>query len=132
MRVYWRILAGNGKKGNRQDATFEQQEAPWTRRETMQPKEFEMFSHRLFNFIVAIGLLVVIGLTVREASAATTALVSHQGFAELACESLPSHDSIHTEYVTERGVWVTYTEDGPTGIDGGLINLLSNYRTCSK
>ena len=32
--------------------------------------------------------------------------------------SLPSRYSIHSEYVTGVGR-VTYTEDGPTGQDGG-------------
>lgn len=87
--------------------------------------------NRLFNIIVAIALLLVIGLTVREA-VATTAVVSLQKISsEPACASLPSRSSIHNEYVEGLG-WVTYTEDGPTGMDGGLIDLLSNYRTCSK
>ena len=90
-----------------------------------------MFSHRLFNIIVAIALLVVIGLSVREA-AATTDVIAQAGSAKTACASLPSDYSIRTEYVPERGVWVTYSEGGPTGVDGGLIQLLSDHRACSK
>ena len=90
-----------------------------------------MFSHRLFNIVIAIALIVVIGLTVREA-AATSIVVSQNDSTKAICPSLPSHYSIHMEYVKERNAWVTYTEDGPTGIDGGLIQLLSDNRVCSK
>jgi hypothetical protein len=90
-----------------------------------------MKTNFLFHSIVALALLLIIGLTVREA-AATTAIVTRQGFAEPACASLPFGYSIRSEYVEERGITVLYTEDGPTGVDGGLINLLSSYRTCSK
>lgn len=90
-----------------------------------------MFSHRLFNIIVAVALLVVIGLTVREA-AATAQLISRAKSVETACASLPSQHSIRTEYVPERGLWVTYSESGPTGMDGGLIQILSDRQACSK
>lgn len=90
-----------------------------------------MFSQRLFKISVAIALLLVIGLTVREA-AATTVVVSHTSSADTACAGLSPYYPMHTEYVQERRAWVTSTEDGPTGVDGGLIELLSNYRTCSQ
>lgn len=90
-----------------------------------------MYSQRLFYIVVAIALAVLIGLTVREA-AATAAVLSRTDSAGVACDSLPSRYSIHTEYVKETGTWMTYSEDGPTGIDGGLIYLLSAYRTCSQ
>jgi hypothetical protein len=90
-----------------------------------------MFSRNLFNSIVAIALLAVIGFTVREA-AATTAVISQANSAETVCSSLPSLYSIHSEYVQERSAWMTYTEEGPTGVDGGLIYLLSEKRTCTR
>lgn len=90
-----------------------------------------MKTNRLFHSIVALVLLLIIGFTVREA-AATTAIVKRQDSAEPVCASLPSRYSIRTEYVERVGAWVTFTEDGPTGVDGGLIDLLSSYRTCSK
>ena len=90
-----------------------------------------MFSHRLFNIVVVLALVVVIGFTVREA-AATTLVVSQKNSGETTCTSLPDRSSIQTEYVKERSAWMTYTEDGPTGLDGGLIQLLSDKRTCSK
>jgi hypothetical protein len=90
-----------------------------------------MFSHRLFNIIVVIALLVVAGLTVREA-AATTNVISQASSARTVCTSMPPSSSIHTEYLPERGVWVTYSESGPTGVDGGLIQILSDLRACSQ
>ena len=51
---------------------------------------------------------------------------------ELKCLSLPSRHSIRSEYRDDLGVLVISSEDGPTGIDGGLIYLLSSYRTCSR
>jgi hypothetical protein len=96
-----------------------------------QSQEFKMKNHRLFNIFVAIALIVLIGITVREV-AATTAVVSLTDSSDEVCVSLPSHSSVHTEYVKEMGIWMTYTDEGPTGIDGGLIHLLSNSRNCSQ
>ena len=73
----------------------------------------------------------MIGLTVREV-AATTVVAAQPDSAEAVCTSLPSQYSIHTEYVQEKGVWVAYTENGPAGVEGGLIQLLSDNRACSN
>jgi hypothetical protein len=40
--------------------------------------------------------------------------------------------TIHRVFVEQMDTWVTYTESGPTGVDGGLIELLSNERACSQ
>lgn len=94
-----------------------------------------MLRIRLFNVLIAILLATVIALTVREAFA-TSMIVSDTGAKKEAktmeCASLPSRYSLRTEYVKESGTWIFRTEDGPTGVDGGLIELLSNYRTCSR
>jgi len=89
-----------------------------------------MLRNRLFNVLVAIALVLVVALTVREAFA--TSITISQADTAIKCDSLPSHYSIHTEIVKTTGTRLTYTEDGPTGIDGGLMNLLSTYRTCSR
>jgi hypothetical protein len=89
-----------------------------------------MLKHRLFNLWVAISLVVVIAFTVREALAIT--ILSSEGITVTACDSLPSRYSIHTEYVKDTNTWIIRTENGPTGVDGGLIDLMSNYRTCSR
>ena len=89
-----------------------------------------MLKHRLFNILIAIALVIVVALTVREAIA-TSITTSHGGIAN-ECDSLPSQYSIHTETVGTRGTRLTYTEDGPTGVDGGLVYLLSTYRICAE
>lgn len=89
-----------------------------------------MNTHRLFNLFVAVALLALAVLTIQDA-AATVSVISHTTYVSQSseeCASLPARSSIHTEYV--NGVWLPYSEDGPTGIDGGLIHLLSAYRTC--
>jgi hypothetical protein len=88
-----------------------------------------MYKKRLFLMLVAIGSIIVVAFTVRETVAQA---IVNRGSRALECASLPSRYSLHTEYMPERETWVTYTEDGPTGVDGGLIHLLSAYRTCSK
>lgn len=89
-----------------------------------------MLKHRLFNLLIAIALVIVIAFTVREAVATT--IIRSQRNTSIRCDSLPSRYSIHSKYVEEADMWVLYTEDGPTGVDGGLIELLSSYRTCSR
>ena len=89
-----------------------------------------MLKHRLFNLLIAIVLVIVTGLTVREAVATT--IVRSQGNSIIRCANLPSRHSIRTEYVKEAHIWVVGTENGPTGTDGGLIDLLANYRTCTR
>jgi hypothetical protein len=89
-----------------------------------------MLRHRLFNLLIAIALVIVTAFTVREAVATT--IVRSQGNRASVCASLPSHHSIRTEYVKEANMWVMRTENGPTGTDGGLIELLSNFRACSR
>jgi hypothetical protein len=89
-----------------------------------------MLKNRLFNLLIAIALVIVVALTVGEAFAITI-IASHPD-AALECNRLPSRFSIHTEIVKETGTRLTYTEDGPTGVDGGLQELLNAYRTCSR
>jgi len=93
-----------------------------------------MLRNRLFNILIAIALAIVLALTVREATAISSivAKTDSANQSDTECASLPSHYSIHSEYVEEIGTAMTYTEDGPTGVDGGLIHLLSAYRTCSQ
>ncbi len=96
-----------------------------------------MLKKRFSPVLVAIVvvLVTVVALTVREASA-TADLISEKdgakGAMTLECASLPSRYSIHTEYVYEADMWVVRTENGPAGVDGGLMDLLSNYWTCSR
>jgi hypothetical protein len=86
-----------------------------------------MSRNRLFQVLVAIALVPVVALTAREALA-TMAITSTETIAQ--CMDLPSRYSLHTEEV--NGMQVTYTEDGRTGVDGGLKELMTAYRTCSR
>ena len=92
-----------------------------------------MLKPRLFNIMIAIALAILIALTVREA-AATAGMLSQPGAVRIAkvleCASLPSRYSIRTEYVKGADMLIIRSEDGPTGVDGGLVELLSSYRTC--
>jgi hypothetical protein len=101
----------------------------------MEKKEHQMFRKRFFNVSVSIALISVAAFTVQGAFA-TASLLSRpyasKGTKTLMCASLPSRHSLRTEYVEELGMWVSSTEEEPTGVEGGLIQLLSNYRTCSR
>lgn len=88
-----------------------------------------MKSQRIFHFLIAIVLLAAIVLTVREAAATADILSQPESASASECADLPSHRSIRTEYNSQRGAWITASEDGPTGADGGLIHLLSD---CSQ
>lgn len=90
--------------------------------------------NRLFNLLVAISLVMVIALTIREAAAATGIITEGNSTKGemVKCMSLPSRYSLRTEYVSEADMWIVRTEDGPTGVDGGFTNLLSDYRSCSR
>jgi len=100
------------------------------RRKIILIMEIKMFRNRLFNVLIAIALVVVITLTVREAFA--TADITSQTEVSIKCNSLPSRFSIHMVEVNQSGTRVTYTEDGPTGVDGGLKELFTAFRTCSR
>jgi hypothetical protein len=94
-----------------------------------------MLRNHWFNVLVAILVVTVIALTIREASATTSILTkdnSTKGTETLTCLSLPSRYSLRTEYVKEADMWMIRTEDGPTGVDGGFTILVSDYRTCSR
>jgi hypothetical protein len=94
-----------------------------------------MLRNRLFNVTIAILIVIVVVLTAREAAATASIVVkadSDSGTETLKCMSLPSRYSIRTEYVKEADMWIIQTEDGPAGVDGGLMHLLSDYRTCSR
>jgi hypothetical protein len=92
-----------------------------------------MSTNRFVNLLIVLALVALVGLTVREVYA-TAAVLADDSASRLngECASLPARASIHTEYVQEAGAWMTYTEDGRTGMDGGVIHLLSMYRTCSE
>lgn len=90
-----------------------------------------MKTNRVINLFILVSLILAIALTIQEA-AATTMVIAKGDAEKPVCTSLPSASSIHSNYDAEKGMWVTYTDDGPTGVDGGLIQLLSENRLCSE
>jgi len=92
-----------------------------------------MFKNRLFNVFVVVALVVLAALTIQQALE-TTRIVSAAGASESAPCAIPVVDrsSIHSEYVEEMGIWLPQSDSGPTGVDGGLLYLLSGYRECSQ
>ena len=93
-----------------------------------------MFKNRLVNVLIAMAFVIAVTLTIQEVFA-TANIVSQgnstKGTKVSECASLPSRYSIRTEIVEETGTRLVYTEEGPAGVDGGLIYLYSKYRTCS-
>ena len=91
-----------------------------------------MFRNRAFNLFVAIALVAVLALTAREAFATAGVISQANTTTRSSCASLPSRYSVHTEYRKDTGMQLMYTEDGPAGVDGGLMYLMSAYRACSR
>ena len=94
-----------------------------------------MSTKRLIQILIVASLVTVLILVTQQVLARTIARSQINGVSQQAtpneCANLPSRYSIRPEVVKETGTRLTYTEEGPTGIDGGLIDLYSKYRTCS-
>jgi hypothetical protein len=96
-----------------------------------------MKKNQLFNVFLIAALALMIALTAQSAiettrvalAAGDSAQVNSSVAAPL-CD-LPAVETIHSVYVEQMNTWMTYTESGPTGIDGGLIELLSGSQTCT-
>ena len=89
-----------------------------------------MNRNRLFKVLIALTLLLAVAFTVQEAVA--TSAITSKTDAVRECDTLPSRLSIRSEYVPDANMWILRTEDGPTGVEGGLIDLLSGYQDCSR
>jgi hypothetical protein len=100
-------------------------------------KEFEMSRSHLFNVLIAAALLTVVALTLWQ-SIETTKVVSaaeiekSASYRYSACFSGMDRFSLTSVYVKEARAWIPVTNKGATGVDGGLMSLLSNYRSCSR
>jgi len=94
-----------------------------------------MSKKRLIQMLVVASLVTLLVLVTQEVLA-TANVISQENSIEGAktseCASLPSRYSIRTEVIKETGTRLAYTEEGPAGVDGGLIDLFSKYRTCSR
>jgi hypothetical protein len=94
-----------------------------------------MSKSRLFNVLICVALVLVVAFTAREALATADVLSQGnvtRGAKTTECAMLPPQLSIQSGYVKERGVWVSFTGQGPTGVDGGLMSLLAGYANCSR
>lgn len=95
-----------------------------------------MNKNRFYTLFVLLALAVTAALTFSQI-AATEHLVSAASAEKTSANSLCSspdvdHSSIHTVFDAQRGAWVTYAGNAPTGMEGGLIQLLDDRRYCSK
>ena len=99
-----------------------------------------MFKHRLFNILAIVALVVVTALTIQQALETTKVVHAaeiygqhnHSTEPSLCSLSIVDRSSLHSVYIKQMGIWVPRTNAGPTGVDGGLIQLLSEYRACSQ
>jgi hypothetical protein len=96
-----------------------------------------MIKDRLFNVFVVAALALMVALTIQGAIETTrvamaAGAVDQVGAAPLCDVPAVERSSIRRVYVQQMDTWLTYTNGGPTGVDGGLIDLLSNARVCSK
>ena len=96
-----------------------------------------MIKNRLFNVFVVAALALMVALTIQGAIETTRVTVaaggSDQALSAPQCNNpAVERTSIRRVYVQQMDTWLTYTDGGPTGVDGGLIHLLSNARVCSE
>jgi hypothetical protein len=91
-----------------------------------------MNKNRFFSLLVIVTLAALAALTISQV-AAVDRLVSASSSAVNRCPAPEvNHASVHMVYVESLGRWMPYMDQGPTGVDGGLIQVLSDRRTCSQ
>jgi hypothetical protein len=134
---FWRILVGNGKWGRCPEDTVNvsKDRRAFSEAQIQPVTEVKVSTSRLFNVLICVALVMLVAFTAREALATADVLSQGnvaKGAKTLECAMLPSQLSIQSGYVKERGVWVSFTGQGPTGVDGGLMNLLAAYPSCSR
>jgi hypothetical protein len=96
-----------------------------------------MNKNRLFNIFVVAALALMVALTIQGEISTTRVAWAADGSdqsssAPLCNKPAVEPSSIRRVYVDQMDTWLTYTDGGSTGVDGGLIHLLSNARVCSK
>ena len=94
-------------------------------------KDIKMLKNRLFNAFIIVALAVTVVLTISQAVETTKVISAASGSSDEAyCFSGMNRLSLTSVYMKEINGWFPRTNKGPTGIDGGLLNLLSNYHAC--
>ena len=92
-----------------------------------------MLKNRLFNVVIGLSLVVIVVLTVSQAVETTKIVSAASGSPDTSsCFSGMDRLSLTSVYVEEASGWFPYTNKGPTGVNGGLIDLLSNSRGCTS
>jgi hypothetical protein len=100
-------------------------------------KEHKMNKNHFFNIVLAATLALMVALTLQGAIETASVAMANGGADQvpsaLVCDKpAVESSSIRRVYVEQLNTWLTYTNSAPTGVDGGLIDLLSNTRVCSK
>jgi hypothetical protein len=95
-----------------------------------------MNKNRLSNIFLVAALALMAALILQGAIATSKVALasgdSHPDSSAPLCEdSAVERSSIRRVYVEQMDSWLTYTDGAPTGLDGGLIYLLSHARACS-
>ncbi len=91
-----------------------------------------MFKNRLFNVVIGLSLVVIVVLTISQAVETTKIVSAASGPPDTSgCFSAMDRLSLTSEYVEEAGGWFLRTNKGSTGVEGGLLELLSNSRGCT-
>jgi len=91
-----------------------------------------MLKDRLFNAFIGVALVVIVALTISQAVETTKVVSAASGSPDTSgCFSGIDRFSLTSVYVEEAGGWFPRTNKGLTGVDGGLLDLLSNSRGCT-
>ena len=91
-----------------------------------------MSTNRLFNVFIFAALVVIVVLTISQAVATTKVVLAASNSSNaLYCFSGMDRLSLTSVYVEEARAWIPLTNHGATGVDGGLLELLSKSRSCS-
>ena len=91
-----------------------------------------MLKKHLFNVVIGFALVVVIVLTISQAMKTTKVVSAASGSPDTSdCLSLMDRLSLTSVYIEEISGWFPRTNKGLTGVDGGLLDLLSNNQSCS-
>ena len=84
----------------------------------------------VFTLMLTVGEAVATGGIALSTNVANQSAITRTEIMD--CFSLPSRYSLRTEHLKGTDLWIPYTEDGPAGVDGGMKELMSAYRTCSR
>jgi hypothetical protein len=96
-----------------------------------------MSNHRAFNVLMIFALLAVFALviwqSVETARVVKAASAEHSLSAETAyCVSAAQRASLTSTYVKDSRAWYSKIGGSATGVEGGLLSILSGQRACAQ